>query len=480
MPNVPITPRPGRGRARYAASLAGQAAGRGLYLLSGFAAFVMVAKGAGPAALGHYAVAVAAVALTGVAADFGTTLTFSARIGACPEERRAGEVAAMLSARLILGGIVGLALLAALPLLPAPVRPALALAAFGMPLLAARFCDPLFQVCGRPGWSALPALANAAILVAGTGLALWLDLPEAALALVMVASGVSYGAASLALAALLLPLRAAPFRIGLSYLREALPLGVSNALGTLNGRIGLMAVALVAGAAEAGVFTAGYRFFELGIAVAITVASPLVPVFARAAAERPGDLAPLVVQVRTALRLALSVTLPLSVAAWWLAGPVVGLVFGAGYEASVPVLRLAAFMSAAMLAATILFAALVAMKRDRFAIAYAALGCAANLGLCAALVPASPATGAALAALGSELAMLAFAARLFAKAAGAPLAPADLPRLLLPSLILALLGTILPDALAPAAMCAGALVAIGVALAPVLARPRSLSLQPQA
>lgn len=480
MPNVSTAPLRGRRAARYAASLAGQAAGRGLYLIAGFAAFAMVAQGAGPAALGRYGIAVAAVALTAVAADFGTTLAFGARIGACPEEHRGSEVAAMLCARLILGGIVGLALLALLPLLPEPVRPALALAGFGMPLLAARFCDPLFQVCGRPGWSALPALANAAILVLGMGAALALSAPESSFSLTAVAAGIAYGALSLVLAGRLVPLRIAPLRIGLAYLRESAALGLSNALGALNGRIGLMAVALVAGAAEAGFFTAGYRFFELGVAVAITVASPLVPVFSRAAAGRPGDPAAIVPPVRNALRLALATTLPACVAASVLAGPVVGLVFGPGYEAGVPVLRLAAPMSAAMLAATILFAALVALGRNRFAVPYAALGCVTNLALCALLVPAVPATGAAVAALGSEIAMLGFAALLFTRAAGSPLEGADLPRLLLPTLLLALAGLVLPAGIAPAAVTAGALLAIGAALGSAMARPRPLSLQPQA
>ncbi|MGU3594167.1 hypothetical protein ACLBYF_34245, partial [Methylobacterium brachiatum] len=52
---TPSAPR--RSGARYGINLAGQAAGRAIYLLAGFAAFVMVAKFAGPEALGHYGVA---------------------------------------------------------------------------------------------------------------------------------------------------------------------------------------------------------------------------------------------------------------------------------------------------------------------------------------------------------------------------------------------------------------------------------------
>ena len=186
----------GRRRAgglRYGANLLGQAAGRGVYLAAGFAAFVMVGHFAGPAALGRYGLALAILAVALIAADFGTTLTFGARLGAVGPEMRAAEFGRMLSARLVLGLGTGAALLGVLPMLPDSIRPALALAALLMPLAAARFLDALFQVCGRPGWSVWPSLANAALLIGGTALALWLQLPEAALSLVAVAAGIAYG-----------------------------------------------------------------------------------------------------------------------------------------------------------------------------------------------------------------------------------------------------------------------------------------------
>ena len=195
----------------------------------------------------------------------------------------------MLSARLILGLGTGAALLCVLPLLPVAIRPALALAALLMPLAAARFLDALFQVCGRPGWSVWPALANAAPLIGGTALALWLQLPEAALTLVAVARRHRLRRRrAWLLAAAARALRAPP-PVGqaLATIRAAAGVGVSNALGSLNGRISLMMLAAFAGAAELGQFTAGFRFFELGAAVAITLCAPLVPVFGRPSVPWP-------------------------------------------------------------------------------------------------------------------------------------------------------------------------------------------------
>ena len=457
---------------RYGINLVGQAAGRGIYLLAGFAAFVMVAKGAGPAALGHYGLALAALAIALIAADFGTTLTFAARIGACAPEARGEALAAMLSARLILGAGTGLALLCALPLLPAPTRPALTLAALAMPLVAARFLDALFQVCGRPGWSAYPSLANAAVLVVGTALALALDAPEAVLPLVAVAAGVAYGALALALAGRLVPLRAAAPRVGLATIRQAAGVGISNALGTLNARIGLIALAAFAGAAEVGLFTAGYRFFELGVAVAITLAAPLVPVFGRAVGTDT-----LLPQTRLALRLVLAAAGPGVIAAWVLADPLVRLLFGPDYAESVPVLRIAALMAAAMIVATILFSALVALGRTGFAVPFSAAGCAVNAALCLALVPRAGATGAALAALAAELAMLAVVVFAFHRSVGAPLLLRDGPAILVPPLAMAACVGASPEAFAPLALAAGALLALAGAL---WLRPRPSLSSPEA
>jgi len=101
----------------------------------------------------------------------------------------------------------------------------------------------------------------------------------------------------------------------------------------------LQPLAAFAGAAEVGLFTAGYRFFELGVAVAITLAAPLVPVFGRAVGTGT-----LLAQARLALRLVLAAAGPGVVAAWVLADPLVRLLFGPDYAASVPVLRIADYL----------------------------------------------------------------------------------------------------------------------------------------
>ncbi|SFL93752.1 oligosaccharide flippase family protein [Methylobacterium pseudosasicola] len=442
------------GGLRYGANLLGQAAGRGVYLAAGFAAFVMVGHGVGPEALGRYGLALAVLAVALIAADFGTTLTFGSRLGAGAPEMRAVEFGRMVSARLILGLVTGVALLCALPLLPVEIRPALALAAVLMPFAAARFLDSLFQVCGRPGWSIWPSLANAGTLVGGTALALWLQMPEAALSVVAVASGIVYGLAGLILAARLVPLRPASLSHGWATIRAAAGVGISNALGSLNGRISLIMLAALAGAAELGQFTAGFRFFELGAAVAITLCAPLVPVFGRAVgpidAARPrSGTDRLRASVRPALTLILAASIAGTVAACAVAEPLVRLVFGPNFSAAAPVLRIAAAMSALLIAATVLFAGLVPLGRTGFAVRGSAAACATNLAACAVLIPWNPLLGAAWAALLAEVAMLAVVAHAFWREAGAPLALADAPIVLGPGLVTALVWAAGPAALVP-------------------------------
>ena len=457
------------GGAGYGINLLGQAAGRGIYLAAGFCAFVMVGHFAGPAALGHYGLALAVLAVAVVAADFGTTLTFGATLGACPPEARAEALHGMLSARLILGAATGIALLCALPLLPQEIRPALALAAVLMPLSAARFLDALFQVCERPGWSAWPSLANAAILVGGTGLALGLQAPEPVLSLIAVVAGIVYGAVGLGLAGRLVPLRLAPLSDARATLRAASGVGISNALGALNGRISLMMLAAFASASELGLFTAGFRFFELGAAVAITLCAPMVPLFGRAVgrlvAGRPqAGTAPLREAVRTALAPVLAVALAATVAACALAEPLVRLLFGPDFSGAVPVLRIAAAMSTALIAATILFAALVPLGLTGFAVRGSALACLVNLGACALLIPWSPVTGAAMAALAAECAMLAVVAHAFRRAAGSPLTLSDAPVVLGPGLLAALAWAAGPPGAAPFAVPAVACLSAAAAV----------------
>ena len=120
-------------------------------------------------------------------------------------------------------------------------------------------------------------------------------------------------------------------------------------------------------------------------------------------------------------------------------------------------------MSTTLIAATILFAALVPLGRTGFAVAGSATACLANLAACALLIPWSPVTGAALAALVAELAMLGVLAHVFHRAVGPPLALADAPTILGPGLVTALVWAACPPGIVPFAVPTAACVCTATA-----------------
>ncbi|WP_457104465.1 lipopolysaccharide biosynthesis protein [Methylobacterium sp. P5_C11] len=229
-----------------------------------------------------------------------------------------------------------------------------------------------------------------------------------------------------------------------------------------------MMLAAFAGAAELGQFTAGFRFFELGAAVAITLCTPLVPVFGRAVGSladgrSPADTAALRARVRAALVPILAASGAGAVAACALADPLMRLVFGPDFSGAIPVLRIAVGMSVLLIAATILFAGLVPLGRTGVAVRGSAAACATNLLACALLIPWDPLLGAGLAALLTETAMLLVLAHAFWREAGPPLTLADLPTLAAPGLLTALAWAAGPAVLAPVTV--PAVAALSAALA---------------
>jgi O-antigen/teichoic acid export membrane protein len=228
-----------------------------------------------------------------------------------------------------------------------------------------------------------------------------------------------------------------------------------------------MMLAVFTDAAELGHFAAGFRFFELGAAAAITLCAPLVPVFGHAVGPlvdgraRAGT-ALLRGRVRAALVPILAASCAGAVAACALADLLVRLAFGPDFSGAVPVLRIATGMSVLLIAATVLFAGLVPLGRTGFAVRGSAAACATNLLACALLIPWNPLLGAALAALLAEAAMLLVLVHAFWREAGPPLALADLPAVTAPSVVAALVWTTSPAVAAPVTVPIAAVISAAV------------------
>lgn len=405
-------PRP----AAYLHSVSAQALARVIYVGSGAIVFIMLARRFGPAELGLYALVLSLQNIAITAGDLGTTSLLSRDLVASGAGWRR-YLGAFIMFRLLLGFLVGgtAALLVGL-WSPDELLGALLVCALLLPLNAARFFDPIFQFAGRPYWSTWLALGYAALLPAAT----WLALADrstvaAAAGSAFALTGAAYGAAGLVLIVLAgRPLfdHAAIQRIPL-IASGASALGAVSLLSMLTLRLDVPLIEWLGGSAAVGLYNAAFRFFDLGVAVVVTLQTPLVPLLARLAA---------VDRVRLALvcRSLMGWTAALGVAGTLLTaclGPtVLELLFGLPYRSAGAVLALlAAKLTLATLNLLLVLCLMVVAPIGRLWISSAA-ALATNLALNLLLIPMLGATGAGLAALACELPQLAITA-LFVRSA---------------------------------------------------------------
>ena len=416
-------------RASYLRSVSAQALARLLYILSGTVAFVAVARLLGPYELGRYALVINLQNLAVTAADLGTTSLLARNLVTVAEHR--SYAGSFMMFRLALGGAVGVTMAAlTLALAPLDLMPALLVCAALLPLNAARFFDPIFQFQGRPyrsAWLAgLYAVAlgtlNAAALMAPSDRATW---SAAAFA---VAGGI-YG-----LAGLVVLMRTVRPRLDRSVLpalpaigRAALPLGVIGLLSMLTLRLDVLMVEWLGGSLTLGLYNAAFRFFDLGVAVIVTLVTPLVPVLARLATQERARLAAAFATTAQAVAAALSLC---AILAPRLGPTVLTLLYGPAYAVAGPALGLLAWK---LLLGT-LNLLLISYLMSIGPIGWLWLGSAAalgvNLALNLVLIPAFGLQGAAQAAMLCELPQLLVTLWFVSRAGLAPWAGTWWPRLL--------------------------------------------------
>ena len=284
-------PRP----AAYLHSVSAQALARVLYVGSGAIVFVLLARRFGPAELGRYALVLSLQNIGVIAADLGTTSLLSRDLVASGAGWRR-YVGAFMLFRLVLGVLVGgVAALLAEWWSPGTLRWAFLVCALLLPLNAARFWDPMFQFVGRPYWSAWLGLGYAVLLPAATWLMLAGRGDEAAAASSAFACvGAVYGAAGV-----LLMFRAVRPVFGRAAFRRlpviasgAAALGAISLFSMLTLRLDVLLIDGLSGSADLGRYNAAFRLFDLGVAIIVTLQTPLVPLLALLAAEDRARLAP--------------------------------------------------------------------------------------------------------------------------------------------------------------------------------------------
>ena len=185
-------------------------------------------------------------------------------------------------------------------------------------------------------------------------------------------------------------------------LRSLAPFAAAFVFLTVYYKIDVLLLARWRSREKVGIYTAAYKFVDIFQALVIVATTAVYPRLSRAAAARdaPGRWAG-----SRSTELLLLAAVPMGLALNLLAAPVIELLFGSGYEASVGVLRLLALVLP-FLAVTIHAGYVLAASERMLPVAALYLaGVGLNVVLNQALIPRRGAEGAALAMLGSEAAL---------------------------------------------------------------------------
>ncbi|UPY36719.1 oligosaccharide flippase family protein [Sediminicoccus sp. KRV36] len=416
----------------YGKNVGAQAISRILYILTGAIVFVLLARLLGPEQLGAYAWAVTTLSVACSLADLGMTPILARDLVMTGDKRRE-YLANFLVLRLILGLLAsGVAAIAVALLAPDPVRAVLLICMPALPLLAARFFDPVFQVIGRP-WLSLLVAAGFTVVAIATTLAalLWPDpLPMAVLA--YVSAGVLYGAAGLALTVVLMrPAFNAVSLAGIAVVvRAVLPMALSALIAALSSRIDLFVVAELGTPEMLGLYGAAGRFIDLGIAVVVTVLTPLMAIFTALANDRER----LLLGFDAMMRLIATCSLVVGLLAIGFAAPVLTLVYGDAFAPASATLALFGWRIGLAFVNLTVFALVLSVAPIGYSVWNMLLALLVTAALSWLLVPWIGIEGAALATLVSEVVQLTVNLVMARRAVGRGLEPVWWRRFLLAAL----------------------------------------------
>lgn len=394
-----------QGGMRYGRAVSAQAVARILYLVAGAAVFIALARLLGPAQLGQYAWAVTFLTIAIALADGGMS-PLIARDLVATGERRSAWLANFLAFRLALGLLVGLLAMPVVALMaPEAVRVPLLLCCPLLPLIAARFYDPVFQVADRPFLSVHVTLVYVALAPLGILAALLAAEPVGWAVLAFGVAAIGYGLAGLVLTwRLIRPDRRAIGRGGLGEIGRAVaPLMASALITALAQRVDVLILAALGGVAAAGQYNAAYRFLDIGLAMLVTVLAPLLSVFAALAARSPDRLR---AGFRAMMRPIAVAGLLVGLLAIPLAEPVLRLVYGAAFAPASTALILLAWKLAAAAVSLLAFVLVMTTGSIGYTVWSSAAALVIIVVLNGLLAPRLGATGAAIASLAAEVLQL--------------------------------------------------------------------------
>jgi O-antigen/teichoic acid export membrane protein len=178
-------------------------------------------------------------------------------------------------------------------------------------------------------------------------------------------------------------------------LRTGFPIGIAILLLTVLLRIDTILLSLIAGNEEVGIYGAAFRIFESTMFLSWAFQSAIFPWFSRTHLESDEKVAR---GYEVGLSVILSLLTPVGIACFLLAGPIVHVLYGSRYDASITPLRLMGVVVIAYGVNTLTSSTLAAKDRPRLMHGILLVTVVQNIVMNVVLIPPYGATGAALTA----------------------------------------------------------------------------------
>jgi O-antigen/teichoic acid export membrane protein len=188
-------------------------------------------------------------------------------------------------------------------------------------------------------------------------------------------------------------------RGGSDILRPALAMGTSSALELVNYNFDSILLGFLVGLGAVGWYSAAYRPVNVALTVGASFFLGFFPALSRSFAQGPEIFRAL---VRRSLRIVSVFAVPVGVGGSFLAGPMIGLLFGPDYANSVAPLRVLAWSAVLMLLRGCYEYSLNAAHRQDLHLRAAVTSATVNISLCFLLIPRFGMLGAAWATVTAE------------------------------------------------------------------------------
>ena len=206
--------------------------------------------------------------------------------------------------------------------------------------------------------------------------------------------------------------KAIKFRLAKSSIivRDAAPLGISNGLGLMGYNLDTILIGYLMSALAVGWYSAAYKPVTILLSFSAAYYSGLFPALSRQFKENTPVYRELVNQ---SLHLTALFALPAGIGLYFLADPVIMLIYGDKYRASIPALQILCWSLTIVILRGNFRQALTAAGAQRLDLIAAGIAITINLSLNFALIPRYGINGAAAATLISELVWFSLAGTLY-------------------------------------------------------------------